>query len=110
MAAASVGIVMSASFLLGTSAGVAATAAPAAAIGLALSAERFHTVIVCPTSMSRCAMAAPILPIPAMPICIGRVSCGFFPAPPPRSTVAGDDRGLSMGEIALGAADGHIAL
>src|SRR5262249_32112088 len=101
---------MIASLLLASSAGVAATAAPAAAIGLGFSWGRFHTLIVCPTPLSRFAVAAPLLPFPAMPICIGRVSCGFFPAPPPRSTVAGDDRGLSMGEIALGAADGHIAL
>src|SRR5215472_11207092 len=68
MAAASVRMVMTASALRASSAGVAA---PAAISGFNLSAERFHTVTVCPTSMSRCAMAAPILPIPAIPICIG---------------------------------------
>jgi hypothetical protein len=27
-------------------------------------------VTLCPTSISRCAMAAPILPMPAIPICM----------------------------------------
>src|SRR5947207_13917790 len=70
MAAASVRMVMTASALRASSAGVAAAAAPAAVTGFSLSAERFHTVTLCPTSMSRCAIAAPILPIPAIPICM----------------------------------------
>src|SRR5215475_8535524 len=64
-------MVMTASALRASSAGVAAAAAPAAITGCNLLAERFHTVTLCPTSMRRCAMAAPILPIPAIPICIG---------------------------------------
>ena len=48
----------------------AGTAAPASVTGFSLSVERFHTVTLCPTSMSRCAIAAPILPIPATPICM----------------------------------------
>src|SRR5258708_7310107 len=79
MAAASVRMVMTASALRASSAGVAATAAPAAVTGFNLSAERFHTVTLCPTSMSRCAMAAPILPIPAIPICIGCALPVTFP-------------------------------
>src|SRR5215471_6415739 len=73
MAAASVRMVMTASASRASSAGVAAAAAPAAVSGFNLSAERFHTDTVYPTSMNRCAMAAPILPIPAIPICIGCV-------------------------------------
>ena len=75
-----------------SSAGVAATAAPASVTGFSLSAERFHTVTLCPTSISRCAMAAPILPIPAIPICIDRALC--------RSAAGngGDDRRLCGGE------------
>src|SRR5215468_11205775 len=91
MAAASVRMVMTASALLASSAGVAAAAAPAAVTGFNLSAERFHTVTLCPTSMSRCAMAAPILPIPAIPICIG---CALPVAFPYIATAGGDDTGL----------------
>src|SRR3982074_1256790 len=72
MAAASVRMLMTASAVLASSAGVAPAFAPASVTALSLSAERFHTVTVCPTSMSRCAIAAPILPIPAIPICIER--------------------------------------
>jgi hypothetical protein len=54
---------------------VAASAAPAAASGFSLSAERFHTVTDVSDSMSRCAIAAPIFADPAMPICIGPASC-----------------------------------
>src|SRR4030088_1099732 len=70
MAAASVRMLMTASAVLASSAGVATAFAPASVTALSFSAERFHTVTVCPTSMSRCAIAAPILPIPAIPICI----------------------------------------
>src|SRR6516225_7914849 len=79
MAAASVRMVMTASASRASSAGVAAAAAPAAITGCNLPAERFHTVTLCPTSMSRCAMAAPILPIPAIPICIGCALPADFP-------------------------------
>ena len=61
---------MMASALLASSAGVAASRAPASATGLVLSAERFQTVTLWPTSISRCAMAAPILPMPAIPMCM----------------------------------------
>ena len=61
---------MTASDLSASSAGVATAFAPASVTGLSLSAERFHTVTLWPTSISRCAIAAPILPIPAIPICI----------------------------------------
>src|SRR5262249_20491447 len=94
MAAASVRMVMTASALRASSAGVAAAVAPAAVTGFNLSAERFHTVTLCPTSMSRCAMAAPILPIPAIPICIGcALPVGF-----PLATAGGNDTGLCAGE------------
>jgi hypothetical protein len=63
-------MVMIASAPSASAAGVATAVAPASVTGLSLSAERFHTVTLCPTSMSRCAIAAPILPIPAIPICI----------------------------------------
>ena len=45
-------------------------AAPASASGLVFSAVRFHTVSVWPTSISRAPMFEPMLPMPAMPICI----------------------------------------
>ena len=61
---------MTASEPFAKSAGVAATAAPASASGLVLAADRFQTETLCPTSISRCAMAAPIFPMPAIPICI----------------------------------------
>ena len=61
---------MIASDLAASSAGVAATVAPASASGLVLSADRFQTVTLCPTSISRKAMAAPILPTPAIPTSI----------------------------------------
>ena len=44
---------MIASDLAASSAGVAATVAPASASGLVLSADRFQTVTLCPTSISR---------------------------------------------------------
>ena len=61
---------MTASDLLASSAGVATAFAPASVTALSLAAERFHTVTVWPASISRSAIAAPILPIPAIPICI----------------------------------------
>src|SRR5262245_1951113 len=93
-------MVLTPSPLAAGSAGLAATAAPAATRCLSLSAERFQTVIVCPTSMSRWAMAAPILPIPAMPICIGLASYALAP----HCHVVGsrrDDKGLGPPEIGL---------
>src|SRR5262245_37945924 len=50
-----------------TLAGVAAAVAPAATTGFTLLALRFQTVTVWPTSISRCAIAAPIMPRPATP-------------------------------------------
>ena len=38
--------------------------------GFELFGVRFQTVTVCPTSIRRAAMSAPIFPIPAMPICM----------------------------------------
>src|SRR6266481_6703663 len=67
MAAASVRIVMTVSAAPASAAALAATAAPAAASGLHFSAERFHTVTALPVSMSRPAIALPILPRPATP-------------------------------------------
>ena len=61
---------MTASTAPASSAGELATLAPASASGLVLSAVRFQTVSVWPTSISRAPMLEPILPIPAMPICI----------------------------------------
>src|SRR4051812_25256437 len=65
-------MLMTASDLLASSAGVATVCAPASVTALSLAAERFHTVTMWPASISRCAIAAPILPIPAIPICIAR--------------------------------------
>src|SRR5215831_2303911 len=67
MAAASVRIVMTLSTALASAAALAATLAPAAASGLHFSAERFHTVTLSPVSISRSAIAVPILPRPATP-------------------------------------------
>src|SRR5207249_5670447 len=47
------------------SAGVATVLSP---VARALSGVRFQTITSCPTPASRAAMAAPILPMPAMPI------------------------------------------
>src|SRR4029079_19253677 len=63
-------MLMTVSDLLASSAGVGTAIAPASVTALSLAAERFHTVTVWPASISRCAIAAPILPIPAIPICI----------------------------------------
>src|SRR5262249_22179522 len=60
-------MVMTVSHDRASSAGVAETAAPASTTGFSLSAERFHTCPGWPTSIRCCAMAAPILPIPATP-------------------------------------------
>ena len=59
---------MTASLAAASSAGVAATLAPAAASARVFSAVRFQTVTSCPRPSSLCAMAAPILPVPAIPI------------------------------------------
>src|SRR4029077_18372117 len=63
-------MVMTASLAAATAAGLATTLAPAAASGVVFAAVRFHTVTWCPTSMSRAAMALPMAPSPATPICI----------------------------------------
>src|SRR5262249_61697258 len=67
IAAASVRIVMTVSAPPASVVALAATRAPAAASGLHFSAERFHTATVLPVSISRCAIALPILPRPATP-------------------------------------------
>src|SRR5215475_326322 len=67
MAAASVMIVMTVSTFVARAAGLGATLAPAATSGSHFSAERFHTVTLLPVSISRAAIAAPILPRPATP-------------------------------------------
>src|SRR5689334_10349059 len=71
-------MVMTTSLALASSAGVAATAAPAVASGLHFSAERFQTVSVWPTLIRRCPIAAPILPRPATPIFIAVSLCARF--------------------------------
>src|SRR5690242_8121363 len=63
---------MTTSTALASSAGDLATLAPASASGLVFSAVRFHTVSVWPTSISRAPMFEPMLPMPAMPMCITR--------------------------------------
>src|SRR6185436_8784922 len=63
---------MTTSTALASSAGVLATLAPASASGLVFSVVRFHTVSVWPTSISRAPMFEPMLPMPAMPMCITR--------------------------------------
>src|ERR1700678_4059408 len=50
-----------------SAAGEANALAPASTSGLALIASRFHTPTSCPTAINRCAIAAPILPVPQMP-------------------------------------------
>jgi hypothetical protein len=71
------------------SAGVAATVAPA--IALALSGVRFQTATSCPTSISRAAMAAPILPIPATPMRIDDLLEAFRPGADDRRSVRGEE-------------------
>ena len=61
---------MTVSVLPARSAGVAATAAPASITAFNFPAERFHTVTLWPTSIRRCAMAVPIFPTPAIPMCM----------------------------------------
>src|SRR5580704_8368584 len=63
-------MVMTASLAAATAAGLATTLAPASASGLVFAAVRFQTVTWCPASMSRAAMALPMAPSPATPICI----------------------------------------
>ena len=79
---------MIASDLAASSAGVAATVAPASASGFVLSADRFQTVTLCPTSISRSAMAAPILPTPAIPTSMATLpfvlAAGRYAIPPAR--------------------------
>src|SRR5690349_13584316 len=60
-------MVMIVSTLSASAAGVAATLAPAAATSRVLSGVRFHTVSSWPRPIRRCAMAAPIRPVPAIP-------------------------------------------
>ena len=69
---------MTASTAPTSSAGVLATAAPASASGLTLSAERFQTVSLLPVSIRRRPMFAPIRPTPAIPICISRSQFAAF--------------------------------
>ncbi len=59
---------------LASFAGVAATFAPAAASAVVFSAVRFQTVSSWPQFISRTAMAAPMRPVPAIPIFM-LVSC-----------------------------------
>src|SRR5258706_576607 len=66
MAAALVRMVMTASFMLASSAGGAGTGGPAAGMGLTFSGGRVRTLIGCSTSMWRSALAAPIFPVTAL--------------------------------------------
>src|SRR5579862_2732265 len=63
-------MVMIASLAVATALGLATAFAPASASGLVFAAVRFQTVTWCPTSMRRAAMAPPMAPSPATPICI----------------------------------------
>src|SRR3984957_11689304 len=63
-------MVMTASLAAATAAGLATTLAPASASGAVFAAVRFQTVTWCPTSMRRAAMALPMAPSPATPICM----------------------------------------
>src|ERR1700730_14510120 len=63
-------MVMTASLAAATAAGLSTTLAPASASGAVFAAVRFQTVTWCPASMSRAAMAPPMAPSPATPICI----------------------------------------
>ena len=66
-AAASVSIEITVSQDEASACGVSATLKP---VARALSALRFQTIISCPRLDKRAAMAAPILPVPAIPIFI----------------------------------------
>src|SRR3954468_18445142 len=63
-------IVSTASTEPASSTGDFASFAPASVSGLVLSAVLFQTVSVWPISISRAPMFEPILPMPAIPICI----------------------------------------
>src|SRR5580692_10201002 len=73
-------MVMTASLVAATAAGLATTLAPACASGAVFAAVRFHTVTWCPASMSRAAMAPPMAPSPATPICIRYAPDASVPA------------------------------
>src|SRR5258708_16013249 len=51
-----------------SSAGDAYNFAPASVSGFVFFASRFHTPTSCPTAINRCAIAAPIRPVPHTPI------------------------------------------
>src|SRR5882724_1044689 len=61
---------MTTSLCSARSSGVSKGFAPASASGFAFSALRFQTLTVWPVSINRAAIAAPMRPSPAIPICI----------------------------------------
>src|ERR1700726_3904887 len=63
-------MVIMASLAAATAAGLSTTLAPAAASGAVFAAVRFQTVTWCPASIRRAAMALPMAPSPATPICM----------------------------------------
>ncbi len=70
---------MTSSAPLASSRGVAATIAPAAASAVVFAAVRFHTVTAWPTPNKRPASAAPMRPVPAIPIFNGSSIVGDMP-------------------------------
>src|ERR1700758_1068609 len=59
-----------------SSAGDAYSLAPASVSGFVFFESRFHTPTSCPTAINRCAIAAPIRPVPHTPIFIFLPSMG----------------------------------
>src|SRR5215471_13882749 len=61
-------------------AGVAACFAPASTSGLVLAGLRFQTATSCPTAINRCAIDAPIRPVPHTPIFMvePQLDCGLL--------------------------------
>src|ERR1043166_5181949 len=113
IASASVSMVITASLCSATSSGEPTSFAPASVTGFALSGERFHTVSVWPTSISRSAIAAPMRPRPAIPICISALRCVRL-GPAAHKTRAGDIMSEAkpkgqVGIVGLGIMGGAIA-
>src|SRR5215207_367489 len=111
-------MVMTASLCSATSSGVATSLAPASISALALSAVRFHTVTLWPTSISRAAIAAPMRPSPAIPICIGASPCVLLRRARERRALVGGimnaasatgQAGKTIGIVGLGIMGGAIA-
>src|SRR4051812_25591931 len=114
MASASVSMVMIVSLCSARSSGVAASLAPASVRGLAFAGVRFQTVTVWPTSIRRAAIAAPMRPRPAIPICISALRPYCQPHAREDAGLEGDIMSAAgakgqVGVIGLGIMGGAIA-